>query len=142
MSWWAWLIIGLALFALEAVTPGGFFVLFFGVGAVFAGLAELAGVAQSFLSQGLIFVAVSVVALLLFRKPLLERFQRSVPQTQVDTLVGETAKALQDIAPGEMGTAELRGTSWSAQNIGASIIARAARCRVERVEGLTLQVRG
>lgn len=142
MSWWAWLIIGLALFALEAVTPGGFFVLFFGVGAVFAGLAELAGVAQSFLSQGLIFVAVSVVALSLFRKPLLERFQRSVPQTQVDTLVGETAKALQDIAPGEMGTAELRGTSWSAQNVGASIITRAARCRVERVEGLTLQVRG
>ena len=37
----------------------------------------------------------------------------------VDSLVGETAVAQQDIPAGEIGRVELRGTSWSARNRGA-----------------------
>ena len=31
LSWWLWLLLGFLLFALELATPGGFFVVFFGV---------------------------------------------------------------------------------------------------------------
>jgi membrane protein implicated in regulation of membrane protease activity len=35
----------------------------------------------------------------------------------------------------------MRGTSWSARNIGEKSLARGERCKVERVEGLTIYVR-
>lgn len=140
-NWWAWLLLGLILFALEAMTGGGMFLLFFGVGAVVVGLLDLVGLDLSSVVQGLVFVAISVVSMLLFRKPLLARFQRHMPLGKVDNLVGEVAKALQDIGVDGIGTAELRGASWNAHNVGDAPIAKAARCRVERIEGLTLHVR-
>ena len=118
------------------------FLLFFGVGAVVIGLSDLAGLHLTFAIQGLVFVAVSVVSMLLFRKPLLARFQHSMPKGKVDNLVGEMAKALVDIPVDAMGTAELRGASWTAHNAGDAPIAQSARVRVERVDGLTLHVRG
>lgn len=142
ISWWAWLVAGLVFFILEAMTPGGLFLLFFGVGAVVIGLLDLSGIHLSFVVQGLIFVAFSVISVLLFREPLLLRFQSHMPKGKVDSLVGETAKALHDIPAKGMGTAELRGASWTAHNLGEAAIPQSGRCRVERVEGLTLHVRG
>jgi len=141
MAWWIWLVLGLVLFVLEAMTPGGFYLLFFGVGAIAVGLMTVAGMDVAFIWQGLLFVAVSVIALLLFRKPLLARFQHGMPKGKVDSIVGETAKALDEIAVGAIGTAELRGAAWSAQNVGDVPIARSTRCRIERVDGLTLHIR-
>lgn len=140
MTWWMWLVIGLLLMGLEVVTPGGFFLIFFGAGAVAVGILDYF-VPLSLTVQVLLFVGFSVVSLLLFRKPLRERFTRVEPKGTVDSLVGEFAEALDEIPAGGLGKVELRGTSWSAHNLGASVIARAARCRVERVEGLTLHVR-
>ena len=40
-----------------------------------------------------------------------------------------------------IGKAEMRGTSWSAHNISEQSLARGQRCRVERIEGLTIYVR-
>ncbi len=142
LSWWAWLLLGLVLFSLEATTGGSLYLLFFGVGAVLIGLLELVGVHFTFVMQGLVFVAISVLAMLFLRRPLLTRFQHNMPKGKVDNLVGEVAKALQEIGVDGIGTAELRGASWTARNIGDAPIAESARCRVERVEGLTLQVRG
>ena len=141
MSWWTWLILGLVLMALEVVTPGGFFVVFFGVGAVIVGLLELAGLHMPLTVQGLLFLVTSVVAILVFRKPLLARFNKSTPAARVDAIAGETAQALDDIPVNGFGKAELRGAAWNAHNVGEAPIARAMRCRVERVDGLTLDVR-
>ncbi len=142
MIWWLWLLLGLMLMLMEAFTPGGFFVLFFGVGAALVGLAELAGVHMEAPIQGLVFVALSIVCTALFRKPLLQRFHKLTPRTRVDSIAGETAVALEEIAVNAIGKAELRGSSWNAHNVGEAPIARSARCRVERVDGLTLHVRG
>ena len=142
ISWWAWLLGGLVFFILEAMSAGGLFLLFFGAGAVLIGLLDLVGIHLSFVVQGLIFVGFSVISLLLFRKPLLARMQNRMPTGKVDSLVGETAKALSDIPANGRGTAELRGASWTAHNLGSVAIPQTAHCRVERVEGLTLHVRG
>jgi membrane protein implicated in regulation of membrane protease activity len=141
MTWWMWLLLGMLLMALEAVTPGGFFIFFFGVGALAVGIAEVAGVPMSLPVQVLLFVVMSVVPLLLFRKPLREHFASARTGHAVDSLIGEVAQALDEIPAGGIGKVELRGTSWSAQNLGAVPIPRSSRCRVERVEGLTLHVR-
>jgi membrane protein implicated in regulation of membrane protease activity len=142
MAWWAWLVAGLVLFALEAMSAGGFYVVFFGAGAVVVAILDLLGWHVSLLPQGLLFVGISLVALALFRRPLLARFQKGIPTHKVDSLAGQMAKALEDIPVGGRGTAELRGSSWSAQNVGTILIPRDARCHVDRVEGLTLYLRG
>lgn len=58
----------------------------------------------------------------------------------VDALVGEVGVASEDLAPGKIGRVELRGTPWSARNMTSAVLARGARCRVVRVDGLTVEV--
>jgi membrane protein implicated in regulation of membrane protease activity len=101
----------------------------------------MAGIHLSMPFQVLLFIAVSIVSLLIFRKPLKERFAHMVPTGKVDSLVGEFALAMEDIPAGGLGKVELRGSTWNAHNEGQQAVARSARCRVERVEGLTLFVR-
>ena len=38
MDWWIWILFGLLLLLVELVTPGGFYILFFGIGAVIVGI--------------------------------------------------------------------------------------------------------
>ena len=40
MTWWLWVALGLVLGAIELATPGGFFVIFFGVVMLFAIVAR------------------------------------------------------------------------------------------------------
>jgi len=136
MTWWLWILLGLALSALELTTPGGFYLIFFGVGALFTGVASLIGFGVPAWGEWLVFAVASIVMLLLFRRPILRMMQPTTPD--VDALVGETAVAMDTIEPGQVGRAELRGTAWSARNAHGLQLARGQRCRVERVDGLTL----
>jgi len=140
LTWWAWLIVGLVLMAGELLLPTGFFLFFFGVGAVATAFIAVLGL-TSFALQGLAFVVISLVCVVLLRKPLLAKFHFRNRAHLVDSMVGETAKALEAIAPQETGRVEMRGTSWSALNTGSEPILPNVRCRIERVEGLTLHVR-
>jgi membrane protein implicated in regulation of membrane protease activity len=140
MEWWVWILVGLLLLAGEIVTPGGFYVLFFGVGALIVGaLAGLNAAGPAWL-QVVLFSVLSLVTLLLFREKLLKLTQSETRQN-IDSLIGETAIASEDIPINSIGKAELRGTSWNARNIGDKSLSRGERCKVERLEGLTIFVR-
>jgi membrane protein implicated in regulation of membrane protease activity len=142
MTWWLWVLLGLVLLGLELAQAGGFFVIFFGAGAFLVGLlVGLHAIAAAWL-QWLLFTALSVVSLLLFRRPLLEWMKRrETPQAPVDSLVGQTAVLTEDLPSGGVGKAEMRGTSWSVRSRGAEALRRGQRTRVEQVDGLTLWVR-
>lgn len=141
MSWWLWILAGLALLGTELLVPGGFFVFFFGCAALLVGILVVLGVGGPVWLQWLLFAALSIISLLLFRRPLLEWVRQRQPTGVVDSLEGDTAILLEDLAPGAVGKAELRGTSWSAQNADTQVLTQGLRCRVIRVEGLTLWVR-
>ena len=141
MTWWMWMVLGVVLAAIELATPGGFFVIFFGVGAVVVGLLALAGVARSDWIQWLLFPVIALVALRLFRQPLLARIRKHEGPDEVDSLLKETCTALSDTPAGQYGRAELRGTAWDARNVDAVPIAAGQRCRVVAVQGLTLDIR-
>lgn len=141
LSWWIWIIAGLVLMFAELVLPTGFFLFFFGAGGVLTGLLTAFGILPNFVYQGLVFIAISLSCVLLLRRPLLAKFHYRNPTHSVDSLIGETAQALEAIAPQAIGKVELRGSSWSAVNTGSVPIAASVRCRVERVEGLTLYVK-
>lgn len=140
MLWWHWVAIGLILAGLELVTPGGFFIVFFGVGAILVGLLSLTGQAGPLWVQWLMFTVLSIGAVVLFRRPLMARARVPDSNTVVDSLVGDVAVPDTDIAPGAVGRAQLRGSAWQARNVGAATVLRGQRCRVVRVDGLTLDL--
>jgi membrane protein implicated in regulation of membrane protease activity len=140
MSWWLWVVLGLVIAAIELATPGGFFVIFFGISAVAVGLLDLAGVADAAWLQWLLFPVIAIAALRLFRRPLLAMLRVSEP-SNVDSLVGEVAVVAADIGVGQHGRAELRGTLWQARNVADAVVRAGQRTRVVAVEGLTLDIR-
>lgn len=140
ITWWMWMVAGFIMLATESVVPG-FFLLFFGFGAVFMGFFQLLIPGVDLWIEILIFLSVSSIWLALFRKRLIAYMERKNPPKRVDSIEGETAVALEDIPPNGIGKAELRGTSWNTRNLGEITIAKGQRCQVERMDGLTLHVR-
>ncbi len=136
MAWWLWLLLGIGLSALELAAAGSFYLIFFGIGALFVGLLTGIGLLGAEWAQWLAFSVVSVVMLLVFRRPILRMLQPV--STDVEALAGEIAITLDPISPGAVGRAELRGTVWSARNTHTAELSKGQRCRVQRVDGLTL----
>jgi len=139
MEWWAWLIAGFVLLAVEMATPGGFVSLFFGVGAVLVALLVAMGMGGPAWLQWVLFPLFSVALLAVLRGYLRDRLQGG-PDKKVDSLIGETAVLLADLAPGSVGKVELRGTTWNAQTTNWEVLKAGQRCVVDRVEGLTLWI--
>ena len=136
------MIVGLVLLACEMITPGTFFFMFLGISGILTGLVFWIAPGLPGWAPWLLFSFFAAVSLAFFRKPLMEKFKLSGKHGhKVDSLIGETALALEDIAPGAIGKVELRGACWTACNAGPQAIQRAARPKVERVEGLTLYIR-
>ena len=138
MTWWHWLAIGLILVALEMAASGGFYVIFFGIAAIAIGGLHLFDLAGPLWLQLLLFSVLSVVSLLVFRSPVLRLLGLDGPGVDVDSLVGEIAMPVEDIQPGDVGRAELRGTMWSARNSSAAPLRRGQRCKVVKVERLMI----
>jgi hypothetical protein len=136
-----WVLLGLALMAGELAMPGGFYVIFFGVGAVLIGGLAAAGIVTAPARQWLLFSVLSLAALLLFRRRLLRAVETPVRRDAIDALRGEVAIPVEDLAPGAVGKVELRGTSWTARNVDTRVLRAGERCRVDRIEGLTVLLR-
>jgi len=140
VAWWIWILLGLALVLFEIAAPGGFYFIFFGVGALAVGLLVAVDVGGPVWVQVLTFSLLSLLSLALFRARLLGALQSKTPKGEVDSLVSEIGQAMDDLAPGAVGKVELRGSAWSARNVSETVLSRGSRCVVLRVDGLMLQV--
>jgi membrane protein implicated in regulation of membrane protease activity len=138
MTWWAWILFGFALLVVEMVAPGGLFALFFGIGAIAVGALAGLGIAGPAWLQWGLFAVLSVTLLALFRRRL--RGKLGAPGLRAE-LAGEVATVIADVPAGGVGQAELRGSPWEARSAGNQPLSKGQRCRVERVEGLTLLLR-
>ncbi len=141
MAWWIWILIGLALLGVEAGMPGGFFFLFFGISGLAVGSLAALGLAGPPWVQWTLFSVLALVALAVLRKPLQAKLNVNGVNKHVDKLTRETAIAQSDMAPDQIGKAELRGTTWTARNASAGPIVVGQRLKVDHVDGLTLFVR-
>jgi hypothetical protein len=139
MEWWHWLAGGLALMVAELVTPSGFFIIFFGLGAVTVGLLAGLQMVTTGWMQWLLFSVFSVLYLVVFRGRLQARVQIP-PPPNVDSLVGVLAIVQERLLPGVVGKVEVRGSSWSARNTSEVTLDVGQRARVAAVDGLTLTV--
>jgi membrane protein implicated in regulation of membrane protease activity len=139
MAWWLWTILGIGLLFAELATPGALFAIFFGISAIAVGALVGLGVAGPAWFQWLLFAALSGALVVALRGRM--RGLMAGRRVQSDSLVGETAILVDDLPPRGVARAELRGTSWEVRSDAERPLARGQRCRVERVEGLTLWIR-
>lgn len=139
MPWWSWLAGGFVLLVVELITPSGFFIMFFGVGALLTGVLASTGAVSGVVAQWFTFTVLSIGSLLLFRGKLQSRVEpRQRPP--IDSLVGEIATPTADIPPGAVGRVTLRGSSWEARNESDITLDANRRCRVKHVSGLQLGI--
>jgi membrane protein implicated in regulation of membrane protease activity len=137
MPWWSWLILGFALLAGEMIAPGGFYLLFIGIGALIVGLLVLGNVAGPDWTQWLLFTLLSVLSLTLLRSRLASRI---FPASRGAGIVGETVELTTDIPADGVGQARFRGSVWKVHNAGPRALDVGARCCVDEVKGITLTV--
>ncbi len=135
-----WFVAGVGLLIFELVTPGGFFAMFFGLAAIVVGLLTAAHLAGPEWLQWLLFSVLSVVGVLGFRRPVMQRFGLTPPALPSDDVKGDWAVVTEEIRPGAVGKVELRGTTWSAR--ANRTVRVGERAPVDHVEGLTVWLAG
>ena len=143
LVWIAWLVVGIGLIILEAFTLG-FFLLWFGVGAIAAGLAAMLG--APFIVQFAVFAVVSVGLTAMSRTI----FAKYLAHSDADQL-----KMGIDALPGKVGTVtegsrgalnegavKVYGSTWTAYPIdGESILQEGEKVEVVSVKGSSIYVR-
>jgi membrane protein implicated in regulation of membrane protease activity len=139
MAWWVWVLAAFLLLIIEFFTTTAH-VGFFAVGAFLVAILVSLDAGGPLWFQLVLFATSSVVLLVFVRPIIVKRLGLNKTPT-VDQIAGEHAIALEAMDAESDGRAEMRGTTWSARNVGATAIARGQKCVVERVVGLTLHVR-
>ena len=139
MAWWHWTLLAFLFLTLEFFAST-LHLAFFSAGAFLVAILVGFGVGGPLWAQLLAFTAFSLATLFFIRPWAVRKLGLSVTSI-VDTLIGEKALAIDDMPVAGFGKAEMRGSTWSARNVGETPLVRGQRCVVERVEGLLLHVR-
>jgi membrane protein implicated in regulation of membrane protease activity len=139
MDWWVWVLVAFLLLTIEFFATTAH-IGFFAIGAFLVALIVGAGIPMPLWGQLLTF-SISSVILLIFVRPYIVRKLGFNVTRVVDTLVGEQAVALADLPISAEGKAEMRGSTWTARNVGETPLTKGQRCVVEQVVGLTIHVR-
>jgi len=141
MQWWAWIAIGAILLGLElTLISADFYLVFLGAAALAMGILNLGFVVAAWL-QWLVFAVLAAFLMVTFRRWVYERVRRRLPVVNSGP-AGQTVVLPAELNPGESCRLEFCGSSWSALNGGKSPIVAGARARIDRVDGLTLILRG
>lgn len=142
MAWWGWITVGALLLVAEImIVDLEFYLVFLGVSALAVGLVLAAGVELPYWMQWLAFAGLALVSLVVFRQRVYTKLRPAADGAIGEGVVGEVATAIDEIPPGVSGGVMLRGARWTGRNQGPTAIPAGASCKVERRQGLVLDVR-
>jgi hypothetical protein len=140
MPWWGWIGIGMLLLAAELfIIEADFYLVFLGVAAALTGLLGLAVPGMPDWLQWLAFAVLALVLMVLFRKRVYRLLRREVADLPNDML-SERVSLPEGLAVDGSCRIELRGSTWTARNVGGAPIAPGGTARVVGVEGITLKI--
>lgn len=143
MEYYWWFAIALGFFIVEIMTPG-FVLMWFGVGAIIAGLLDLLGIHDMFI-QVIVFGITSIILVALsqtiFKNVLMRRSPGETLKTNMDAMIGKVGKVSEDIN-NEMsaGRVVVEGQDWLARSENDQRIAAGTRVKIVRFEGARLIV--
>lgn len=139
--WQIWLIIAGVCFIIEMATVG-FFVFWFGIGALLSMLVSIF-CPENILLQSIVFVVSSVI-LLFLTKPLVDRFTRKDKKVETNaySIIGKKGIVLQDInSTYDIGQVKISGEVWSAKSDDNDVIKKGSQIEVVKIEGVKAVVK-
>lgn len=140
MQWWGWIIVGALLLGAEITfVDVEFYLVFVGLSAIIVGLLDLADLPIPEWSDWLIFAGLCVLTLVFLRGPL-HAYLRSGGEPYDTDPSGDVLELESDLLPGDTCRISYRGTSWTAENVGAETIRKGRNAKVDSVDGLTVKV--
>jgi inner membrane protein len=140
MPWWGWMILGAVLFGSELlIVDAGFYLVFIGIAAALTGLVELAGLGLEPWVQWVLFSAIALTSMVLFRDRLYSKLRGSGVGYEVGP-AGEIVTVEQTMQPGETGRLAYRGTEWTVVNTSNEVFEQGQHVRISSVHGLTLNL--
>lgn len=139
MPWWAWLIGGGVLVAIELVAvDAAFYFIFLGAAAVLVGLLQVAGGDLPAWGQWLLYAVFAVASMVLFRQKLYHRLRGGGGFD--GGAEGELVTVTEEVGVGGETRVAMRGTQWSARNVGEGAIAAGAEARIVHQAGAVLKI--
>ncbi len=136
--WWLWMLMA-ALFVVGEIFTGGFFILWFGIGAAVAGVLALLGLDAIWQWGAFVVVSGSLI-------PLSKRFAQAVTDEQptgigADRNIGQQAVVTEQIDnESDSGQVRINGEQWRAKSVSGEKIAEGAKVTVTAQEGTQLLV--
>jgi len=116
-AWLIWFVLGVGLAFLELILPG-FIIIFFGIGCLVTA-ALLLFVPLSLAAQLAVFLAATIISLILLRKWLMRWFKGEATGAAEkefdDAPIGKRVSVLKTIAPPNPGRIRYRGSEWDAE---------------------------
>lgn len=141
MPWWGWLVLGIGLLGVEMFgIDAQFYLVFLGVSATVVGLLGLGGIALPDWLQWLVFAALSVGAMVGFRKRLYERVRGHAGAVQERITLGDKVIVPVRLEPGQTCRVDYRGTTWTARNVDRLPIEAGTEAPISRIDDLTLHI--
>lgn len=134
--WQIWLIIAGLCFIIEMATVG-FFVFWFGIGALISMVVSIF-FPENIILQAAIFVISSVI-LLLLTKPLVNKFTKKDKkiETNAYSIIGKKGIVVQDINPTfGVGQIKIAGEVWSAKTSNETTIEKGTEIKVIQIDGV------
>ena len=134
-----WIALAVIFFIIEAATAQ-IVTIWFAVGSIGAIIANVIGANPA--GQLVVFVAVSLLTLIIAR-PYLRKFTKTkVQPTNADMCIGEKAIVTEEINNTlGVGQAKIKGNVWSARSSDAEIIPQGTIVIIEAIEGVKLIVK-
>ena len=142
MVWWGWLIVGLLLMGAElGAVDAAFYLIFVGASAICLGLVGLAGVTLPIWGQWLLFSVLAIGSMVLFRQKLYNKLRGGAAGFG-NTAVGTLVTVSENVPQGGRTRVGMRGSQWTAVNVGTAPIAAGADARVVKADGVDLRIEG
>ena len=142
MVWWGWLIVGLLLMGAElTAVDAAFYLIFVGAAAICLGLVGLAGATLPIWGQWLLFSVLAIGSMVLFRQRLYVKLRGGAAGFE-NTAVGAVVAVGENVPRGGRTRVKLRGSQWTAVNVGTASIAAGTDARVVAADGVELSIEG
>ena len=142
MQWWGWAVVGAILLVGElGFVDAQFYLVFIGGAAILVGLEGLIGPALPVWGQWALFAVLAIACVTTFRRVVYDRLRRDLPRAVAAGPAGDHLVVPVALKPGDSCQVEYRGSHWTAINAAADTLAAGSRARIDRVQGLTLQLK-
>ncbi|MEA4911661.1 MAG: NfeD family protein [Oscillospiraceae bacterium] len=133
---WVWLALLVGFIILEAATAQ-LVALWFIIGTAGGFLMALLHI--SFVWQVVVFVALSIISLLILRPMVKDKITTKAVPTNADMVIGRVAVITEDVDNDlGKGRAEANGLTWSARSLDGAVLKKGTKASVYAIDGVKL----